>query len=108
MEEDMKTEMNEDLWIGAAKLAGAIAGAIISLIYLLPQTHREAACRFFTGLIAGLVFGGASGAGLAEYFGVGGVLSTPETVLMGSAAASLSAWWVLGALSRIADRFGRR
>lgn len=107
-DEDMRTGMNEDLWIVGAKLAGALAGAMISLIYLLPQTHREAACRFLTGLIAGLVFGSASGAALAQYFGVGGVLSAPETVLMGSAASSLSAWWVLGALSRIADKFGRR
>lgn len=99
--------MDKELWIGLAKLTGALAGAAVSLVYLLPKGPREAASRFFTGVICGLVFGGATGAALAERFGVAGLLSASETMLMGSAAASLLAWWVLGALSRIAERCGR-
>ncbi|TPW32970.1 hypothetical protein FJU11_00575 [Pararhizobium mangrovi] len=99
--------MDLEMWIYLAKIAGALAGALISLVYLLPHTHREASSRFFIGVVSGLVFGGAVGTALAERFGIVGMLSAPEQMLMGSAAASLSAWWVLGALSRIAQRFGR-
>jgi hypothetical protein len=35
-------------------------------------------------------------------------LSGTEIMLTGAAAASLSAWWVLGALVRVAARYGRR
>lgn len=100
--------MDKEMWIYVAKAAGAMAGALISLAYLLPKGPREAASRFVTGVISGLVFGGSVGVALAERFGVRTLLSAPETMLMGSAAASLCAWWVLGALSRIAERYGRR
>ena len=94
------------VWL--AKAAGAMAGAGISLIYLLPKSRREAASRFATGLTCGLIFGGPTGLWLAQRLGIGGVLSGPETMLTGSAAASLCAWWVLGALSRVAERWGSR
>lgn len=100
--------MDKDIWIYLAKASGALAGALISLVYLLPKGRREAVSRFVTGGVSGLVFGGATGAALAERFGVAATLSAPEMMLMGSAAASLCAWWVLGALSRIAERCGRR
>lgn len=100
--------MDKEIGFWLAKSIGATAGAMISLVYLLPKSRREAASRFVTGLIAGLVFGGAAGAALAERLGVAAVLSPPETMLMGAAAASLSAWWVLGVLSRLADRYGGR
>jgi hypothetical protein len=94
------------VWL--AKTLGATAGAGVSLIYLLPKSRREAASRFATGLSCGLIFGGPTGLWLTERLGLGGQLSGPETILAGSAAASLSAWWVLGALSRVADRYGRQ
>jgi hypothetical protein len=93
------------LW--AMRLIGAAAGAGVSLVYLLPKGRREAASRFFTGLSCGLIFGGPTGIWLSERLGIGNALSGSETLLAGSAAASLSAWWVLGALSRVAGRFGR-
>jgi hypothetical protein len=94
--------------VWAAKTAGACAGAGVSLIYLLPKSRREAASRFATGLTCGLIFGGPTGLWLVERLGIGGSLSGPETMLAGSAAASLCAWWVLGALSRVAERYGKR
>lgn len=94
-----------DVW--AAKTAGAFAGAGVSLIYLLPKSRREAASRFATGMTCGLIFGGPTGLWLVERLGISGALSEPETMLAGSAAASLCAWRVLGALSRLAERYGK-
>ncbi|CAN7225207.1 DUF6107 family protein [Neorhizobium sp. LjRoot104] len=92
----------------AARIAGATAGAGVSLIYLLPKSRREAASRFLTGLSCGMIFGGPTGLWLVERLGIGGELSGPEVMLTGSAAASLCAWWVLGMLARVAERYGKR
>ena len=56
---------------------------------------------------SGLVFGAPVGAALAEKFAITAHVGPPEILLMGSAAASMSVWWILGALVRIADRVGR-
>lgn len=90
------------LW--AARVTGAAAGAAVSLVYLLPKTRREAACRFVTGLACGLVFGGPTGLWIAVRLGIAGYLGPAEMLLTGSAAASLSAWWGLGALARLAEK----
>ncbi|MDE1159319.1 MAG: DUF6107 family protein [Neorhizobium sp.] len=92
----------------AMRLIGAAAGAGVSLVYLLPKSRREAASRFATGLSCGLIFGAPTGIWLTERLGIGADLSGSETLLAGSAAASLCAWWVLGALQRIAARFGQK
>jgi hypothetical protein len=106
------TDLGQDpgaiLGVWAAKTAGGCAGAGVSLIYLLPKSRREAASRFATGLTCGLIFGGPTGLWLTQRLGISGTLSGPETMLAGSAAASLCAWWVLGALSRVAERYGGR
>lgn len=101
-------DLGNDPGLWAARTLGATAGAGVSLIYLLPKTRREAASRFLTGLSCGLIFGGPTGLWLTARLGIGGSLSGVETLLAGSAAASLSAWWVLGALARVAERYGRR
>jgi hypothetical protein len=93
------------LWVERA--VGAAAGAAVSLIYLLPRSRREAAGRFFTGLACGMTFGGPAGAWLAQRLDLSGVLSASETMLSGSAAASLCAWWGLGVLARLAGRLAR-
>jgi hypothetical protein len=90
------------LW--TARVLGASAGAAVSLIYLLPKSRREAASRFFTGLACGLVFGGPVGLWIAVRLGIAGYLGSAEVLLTGSAAASLSAWWGLGVLARVAER----
>lgn len=90
------------MWL--AKLAGALAGAAISLAWLLPKGPREAALRFLASISAGLVFGSTAGLAVAARFGIAKVLSPQETVLMGSALASLSIWWAVG----FAVRFGER
>ncbi len=94
------------LW--ATRLVGASAGAAVSLIYLLPKTRREAAMRFFTGLACGLIFGGPTGVWASERLNVSHVLAASDIMLAGSAAASLCAWWALGILSRLADRYGQK
>lgn len=91
----------------AARIAGAVAGALVSLAYMMPRRTREAAARAIAGIVSGLVFGGPAGAVLAQWMGVSDMLSPAETLLAGSAAASMTAWWALGALARIADRTGR-
>lgn len=91
----------------AARIAGPVAGALVSLIYMMPKGAREAATRAIAGIVSGLVFGAPAGVALAHWMGVTDLLSASETLLMGSASASMTAWWVLGALARIADRTGR-
>ncbi|MGJ8570622.1 MAG: DUF6107 family protein [Hoeflea sp.] len=91
----------------AARIAGAVAGALVSLAYMMPKGTREATARAIAGIVSGLVFGAPAGVALAHWMGVTQLLSPTETLLTGSAAASMTAWWVLGALARIADRTGR-
>lgn len=94
------------LW--ATRVIGACAGAGVSLIYLLPNGRREAACRFLTGLACGLIFGGPAGVWIGRVLDISEDLSGADTMLTGSAAASLCAWWGLGLLARLAARYGAR
>lgn len=100
------TDISETAWLWAAKGAGAVAGSAISLAYMLPKGRREAAVRFAVGLVSGLVFGGAAGLKIAAELGIEDLLGTGETMLMGSAAASLCAWWAVGAVIRALERRG--
>ncbi|MCC6918085.1 MAG: hypothetical protein IT548_02715 [Alphaproteobacteria bacterium] len=110
------SDINDTAWLWAAKGAGALAGSAISLAYLLPQGRREAALRFAVGVVSGLVFGGTVGVKIAKELGIDGVLNSSEILMMGSAAASVTAWWALGFLmrgfehgfsDRWMDRYGR-
>ena len=94
------------MWV--AKGAGAIAGSAISLAYLLPSGRREAALRFFVGLVSGLVFGSVAGLAFVRRLGVEALLSPVEIAIAGSAFASLSAWWALGLLMRLMARHDPR
>lgn len=98
------SDVTEAAWLWAAKGAGAVAGSAISLAYLLPADRREAAIRFAVGVVSGLVFGGTAGVKIATELGIARVLGTTETVLMGSAAASLCAWWAIGMVQRGMER----
>jgi hypothetical protein len=97
----------ESAWELTAKTAGAIAGSAISIAYVLPKGRREAALRFATGLVAGLVFGSATGVKMAEYLGLDGKLSNAETALTGATLASLCAWSALGFLTRYSERVSK-
>ena len=99
--------MNDTHWLWLAKLAGAVAGSAISLAYILPSGRREAAIRFAVGVACGLVFGGTAGLKIATELGIAPVIGSGELVLMGSAAASLCAWWALGVLSRMLQQWMR-
>lgn len=83
------------------KCVGALAGAVISIIYLLPTGRREAILRLCIGFGVGLIFGSATGLTIADYLGIDDRLSQVEVALSGSAAASLCAWWALGLLARL-------
>ena len=57
--------------------------------------------------MTGVVFGAPAGLMLADRLALGDLLGAEELIVMGSAAASLCAWWALGVLGRLADSFGR-
>ena len=94
------TDLSHAAWIWAAKGLGAVAGSAISIAYMLPRGRREAAIRFAVGVVAGLVFGGAAGIKIAAELEISDRLGPVETMLMGSTAASLCAWWAVGFVSR--------
>ena len=100
------TDLSGGLWM--ERTIGASAGAAVSLVYMLPAGRREAACRFLAGLVSGLVFGGPAGVLIAARLGIAASLSASEIMLSGAAAVSLSAWWALGVLARVARRWGRK
>jgi hypothetical protein len=100
------TDISEAAWLWVAKGAGAIAGSAISLAYVLPRGRREAALRFAVGLVSGVMFGATVGLKVATELGIGALLDPVETVLMGSAAASLCAWWALGFGLRLVQPHG--
>jgi hypothetical protein len=101
-------DFGSDAAFWVERTIGASAGAAISLVYMLPKSRREAASRFLTGLISGLIFGGPAGAFLAGRLGLDGLLSGAEIMLSGAAAISLSAWWALGLLQRIGERWAQK
>ena len=94
----------EATMVWAAKGAGATAGSAISLAYLLPKGPREAVIRFAIGLASGLVFGTPTGLWLGARLDIVDRIDAFEIALIGSATASLVAWWALGALKRFAER----
>lgn len=98
------SDMTNAAWIWAAKGGGAVAGSAISLAYMLPRGRREAAARFAVGITSGMVFGGAAGIKVAVLLEIERLLGPLETLVMGSAAASLFAWWLLGFALRALDR----
>jgi hypothetical protein len=100
-------DLTQDPGFWMERAAGASAGAALSLVYMLPRGTREAAARFATGLIAGVIFGGPAGVWLAERLGVTAALSPSEVMLTGAASVSVTAWWGLGLIERLARRWGR-
>ncbi len=94
------TDISQTNWLWIAKGAGAVAGSAVSLAYILPHGRREAATRFAVGVVCGLVFGGTAGLKIASELGIEAVIGPVELMLMGSAAASLCAWWALGFVMR--------
>jgi hypothetical protein len=93
-------EWGEAAWVWAAKGAGAVAGSAVSLAYVLPSGRRDAAARFAVGVTCGLVFGSSAGLKIAGELGIGKAMGAAELMVMGSAAASLCAWWALGFVMR--------
>lgn len=99
------TDMSQGSWLWAAKGVGAIAGSAASLVYILPQGRREAASRFIVGVMCGVVFGGTAGLKVATDLGIEERIGSSEMVLMGSALASLCAWWALGFVLKLLGQY---
>ena len=59
------TDFPSGVEIWSARVLGALAGASISLAYLLPRNRQDAALRFLTGVASGLMFGGPTGLWIA-------------------------------------------
>lgn len=94
------TDLSDAAFVWMAKGIGAVAGSAISLAYILPRGRREAATRFAVGVVCGLVFGGVAGLKISSVLGIENAIGPVELMLMGSAAASLCAWWALGVVAR--------
>lgn len=99
-------DMSQTAWLWLAKAGGAVAGSAISLAYMLPHGRREAAARFAVGVVCGLVFGGTAGLKVASELGIEAAIGPVELMLMGSAVASLCAWWALGFVVRAFQQNG--
>ncbi len=98
------TDLSQTGWVWIAKGAGAVAGSAISLAYILPHGRHEAAARFAVGVVCGLVFGGTAGLKISTELGLENIIGSMELMLMGSAAASLCAWWAIGFVVRAFDQ----
>jgi hypothetical protein len=77
-----------------------VLGSAVSLAYVLPHGRRDAAIRFGVGVACGVVFGSAAGLKIADELSLPASIGDAELMLMGSAAASLCAWWALGFVMR--------
>ncbi|MBN9244188.1 MAG: hypothetical protein J0I98_15470 [Mesorhizobium sp.] len=99
-------DFSQTAWLWLAKAGGAVAGSAISLAYMLPHGRREAAARFAVGVVCGLVFGGTAGLKVASELEIETAIGPTELMLMGSAVASLCAWWALGFVVRAFQQNG--
>ena len=102
------SDWHEAAWMWVARGAGAVAGSAVSLAYILPRGRREAAARFGVGVTCGVVFGSSAGLKIAGDLGIGHELGGTELMMMGSAAASLCAWWALGFVVRLFNGGARK
>lgn len=82
----------------AERAIGASAGAVLSLVYLMPMRWQEAAARFATGIICGLIFGSSVGSFMVTTFKID--VPADELQLAGACAASFCSWWALGMIAR--------
>jgi len=72
-----------------AKLAGAGAGTVLALLFILPKTLKEAIQRGTVSFIVGYVFGSP-----AVHYWL--IADTFENIVAASCAAAWAAWWAMG------------
>lgn len=82
------------------KVAGAVAGTIISLAYIRPLNIRDAISRAVVSMTSGVVFGFF----VLEYFELS---PTIEHIIASSALAALLAWFIIGMAIRLIKSYDK-
>ena len=89
----------------AAKLLGTVAGAVLALVFLPPRTLWG----FIRRLIIAVIFGPISAPFIAPHLLTVTRIDQGFDLQVGSAAVgAFCSWWLLGAIHRIAERFGNK
>lgn len=82
--------------VAAAKAVGALAGAILALVFIPPRTWAGFFQRSAAALIFGFVFGP-----IARSWG--GFDATSEGIAAAAAGSAFASWWIMGAVKRAAE-----
>jgi hypothetical protein len=87
-----------DLLIAAIKAIGAIAGAVLALVFQPPKTVSDFVTRSVFSTLAGVLFSEPVRAQL-------GWADTLQMALAASSLTALASWWIWGAAVRIIGRW---
>jgi hypothetical protein len=80
----------------AAKILGAINGSLLALIFMIPNSRKDALRRFVFAMLSGLTLPALA----AQWLSLG---SEWDEILAASAIASFGSWWVAGAFVRLSS-----
>lgn len=80
-----------------ARIAGSIAGTIVSLAFIPPRNKTEFACRASASAIVGYVFGVYA----IPYLQTIRELPTSDATLAATCFVAFAAWWILGYVLKI-------
>lgn len=84
-----------------AKAGGAIAGAILALVFIPPKTRAEFWRRGSGSLIMGVVFAPSA----LEWLKL---TANVEGMIAAACAAAFSAWWIMGLVIRVLRAYDKR
>lgn len=82
----------------ALKLLGALAGAVLALVFQPPKTRTEFIRRASLSIICGIIFGDVA----RDYLKW---LDTWQMNLASSAGTSLLSWFIIGAVIRVIGKW---
>ncbi len=100
-------ELGHEGGLLVAKAVGSVAGAWVSLVYLMPKSMREAASRFMTGVSCGVMFGGPAGLWLTERLPCRRALADRDDAF-GCRRRQPVGLVGAGAMVRVANRYGAK